>query len=390
MMSDPFVLKYKLDLKVLLIIYLFLFFVPLTTQGYYYEVASFAFILNKVVLYAVFFLLLVKGSLYLIRRTIPRDQMFLYFLGIAMLVFNMAALTIVEDMNFVVTGVALLLAPLVHSLSIRQLKKIIVLVLVALLLFATLTMIDSIFSLSLNPLVEIRYYGLAEQFGARLKNNSLFGQGNAFGAISGLLFLLLLTLDSEGLLGRSRLFFYSLLLLSSILLISSFSAGGIIIGFLGLLIWIITKYRYGFIVGLVLFAFMVMFILSLSFEASFSRKLVSAVLKLERSYQFFLLVNQNPSILVSGHNAFNVERFYTESTYLDMVLNFGIIIPILFLAFLLIKMFSSKNINWAFLYFSITFFIFTQNSSFLLPSAILLLVAVSLQRKIYSFPKSLV
>tara|TARA_B110000879_G_C11158146_1_gene507859 strand:- start:956 stop:2125 length:1170 start_codon:yes stop_codon:yes gene_type:complete len=389
-MSHPFVLKFKLDLKVLLIVYLFLFFVPLTTQGYYYEVESFTFILNKVVLAAVFVLLLVKASLYLIRRKIPRDEMFLYLLGIAMLVFNMAALTLVEDMNFVVTGVALLLAPLVQSLSIRQLKNIIVLVLVALLSFATLTMIDFIFSLSLNPLVEIRYYGLTEQFGARFQNNSLFGQGNAFGAILGFLFLLLLTIDSEGLLGQSRLFFYLLLLLSTILLISSFSAGGIIIGFLGLLIWIITKYRYGFIVGLVLFAFIMMFIFSLSFESSSSRKLVSAGLKLERSYQFFLLVSQNPSILVSGFNAYNVERFYTESTYLDMVLNFGIIIPILFLAFLLKKMFSSKNINWAFLYFSAIFFIMTQNSSFLLPSAILLLVAVSLQRKIYSFPKSLV
>ena len=105
-------------------------------------------------------------------------------------------------------------------------------------------------------------------------------------------------------------------------------------------------------------------------------------MKLERSFAFFSLVSANPSILLLGFNAFNDTPFYTESTLLDMILNFGILIPIILVVYILIKAFNSKGYFLAYLYISVLFLMSTQNSAFLVPGIIIFLAVGSLQRRI--------
>ena len=122
---------------------------------------------------------------------------------------------------------------------------------------------------------------------------------------------------------------------------------------------------------------------SVGFDEQFARKIFSASVKLARSGVFFSYVLENPSVLVVGFNAFNSEPYYTESTLLDMVLNFGILIPAIFIMYVLKKVIESKRGFLIYLYISILFLLCTQNSAFLVPSAIIFLLVGSLQRRIY-------
>ncbi len=366
------------------LIYLFLFWIPISAEGQYYEIANFNVILNKMVLAVIFGSLLGVSTYQIVQKPVCSDVMFLYCLGSVMVIFNGSALLFTQDMNFVVTGFSLLLAPLIYSLKISQLKYIIIFAIIVLTLFSTLTFIDFVFSSSLNPIIESRYYYLTESADSlRIQNNSLFGQKNAFGAIFSLVFLTLLYLDISNLFENERRLFYFLLSSSIILLVSSFSGGGLIVGFFGLLFWISKKTKYGLLVGIVLFLFFLQFLFSLGAEEQVTRKILSASLKIARSDAFFSFVSENPSILLLGSNAFNSEPFYTESTLLDMVLNFGILIPAIFTLYVLKKAIDSKRGFLIYLYISVLFLISTQNSAFLVPSAIIFLVVGSLQRRIY-------
>ena len=366
-----------------LLTYLFLFWIPIGAEGQYYEIAKFNVILNKMVLAVIFGSLLGVSTYQIVQKPVCSDVMFLYCLGSVMVIFNGSALLFTQDMNFVVTGFSLLLGPLIYSLKISQLKYIIIFAITVLTLFSTLTFIDFIFSSSLNPIIETRYYYITEGADSlRIQNNSLFGQKNAFGAIFSLVFLTLLYLDISNLFENERRLFYLLLSSSIILLVSSFSGGGLLVGFFGLLLWIFKKTKYGFIVGIVLFLFVLQFLFSLGFDEQLTRKILSASVKLARSDAFFSFVSENPSILLVGFNAFNSEPFYTESTLLDMVLNFGILIPAIFLMYVLKKAIDSKRGFLTYLYISVLFLISTQNSAFLVPSAIIFLVVGSLQRRI--------
>ncbi|MDB2449697.1 hypothetical protein N9W97_02980 [Pseudomonadales bacterium] len=368
-----------------LVTYLFLFWIPITAEGQYYEIASFNVILNKMVLAVIFGSLLVVSTFHIVRKRVCSDVMFLYCLGSVMVIFNGTALLFTQDMNFILTGFSLLLAPLIYSLKISQLKYIIIFAIIGIALFSTLTFIDFIYSSSLNPIIETRYYYLAEGADSlRIQNNSLFGQKNAFGAIFSLVFLTLLYLDISNLFENERRLFYFLLSSSIILLVSSYSGGGVIVGVLGLLLWISNKTKYGFIVGVVLFLFSLQILFFLGFEEQFTRKILSASVKLARSEAFLSFVFENPSILLVGFNAFNSEPFYTESTVLDMVLNFGFLVPAIFTMYVVKKAIESKRGLLIYLYMSILFLIFSQNSAFLVPSAIIFLVVGSLQRRIYA------
>jgi hypothetical protein len=341
--------------------------------------------LNKPFLGLVFVSLLVISSLKLLKRRICNDAIFLYFLGLIMIIFNGALLLFVNDMNFVVTGFVLMLAPLIYSLNISQLSNVIISCIILVTFFSLLTAIDYIFSVSLNPINEIRYYYLSENLQSiRIQNNNLFGQKNAFGSIFALLFLLFLYLEIvTDLFKKKTKFFYLLLLTSSFMLFSSFSAGGVIIGLLGFLLWLSQKTKYGFILGTFLFLFILSLVLAASFDDQLTRKLLSASVKIGRSFAFLLLVSEDLSILFFGYNALNDVSFYTESTFFDMVLNFGLLIPLILLFFILKKLINSRNFFEIYIYFSLVFFLFTQNSAFLLPTAIIFLIIGNLQRIIY-------
>ena len=122
-MKSVLFLTFLLNLRIPLIAYVFLFFIPILSQGKYYEITSLNFIFNKIVLTLVFFYILASSTYIIFFKKVCHDVMFIYILGIAMIVFNMISLAFVEDMNFIVTGFALMLAPLIYSLKIYQLQN---------------------------------------------------------------------------------------------------------------------------------------------------------------------------------------------------------------------------------------------------------------------------
>ncbi len=378
--------------KLVFVSYLFLFFIPILSEGRYYEVVYFDIIFNKIFLAFVFLALLFSGVIRVISKPICRDVMFLFGLGVIMTAFNVSALFFTQDMNFIITGFSLMLAPLIYSLNIVQLKKIITFVLTALIFLSLVRILDVSLNTSLNPIVEMRYYFISNELeNIRFQNNSLFGQKNAAGAILSITFILLLHIETLGLFNREKKWFYFLSSLSFLLLLMTFSAGGIIIGLLGLLFWIIRKNGYSlpFAVVFSLFIFgIVWFFWAQNFESHLVGKLLSASIKFGRISEFFLLVLENPSIFLFGFNAFNDVGFYTESTFLDMILNFGILIPIAlicFIVYMIVKTYLLKQFLLLFLYFAILFFLIVQNSAFLVPSVIGFLIAGSLHEKNKTF-----
>jgi hypothetical protein len=379
---------FNFDFKVLSIAFLFLAFIPIMSEGYYYEVVHFDIIFNKIFLTFIFLALLLSGSIRVISKPIYPDAMFLFGLGLIMMIFNVSMLFFVQDMNFVVTGLTLMLAPLIYSLNIVQLKKIITIVLITVISLEFLTLLDVVLNISLNPIAEIKYYRISEGLeGIRFQNNSLFGQKNAAGAVLSITFLLLLYIERLNLFSKDGKLFYFLSSLSFLFLLTTFSAGGIIIGFVGFLLWLVKKPRHGFSIRIVFFLcilWMLWFVLSQDFGLLLDRKLFSALAKLERIYAFSLLLFEDPSILLFGFNAFNNVPFYTESTFLDMLLNFGILIPIVlicFIIYMIVKTYFLKQFSLSFIYIAILFFLMSQNSAFLVPSIIIFLIAGGFHKK---------
>ena len=55
--------KYNFDFKILFIVYLFLAFIPIMSEGRYYEIVHFNIIFNKISLAVVFLALLFSGAI---------------------------------------------------------------------------------------------------------------------------------------------------------------------------------------------------------------------------------------------------------------------------------------------------------------------------------------
>ena len=378
--------------KLVFVSYLFLFFIPILSEGRYYEIVHFDIIFNKIFLTLIFLALLFSGIIKVISKPICHDAMYLFGLGVIMIVFNVSMLFFVQDMNFIITGFTLMLAPLIYSLNIVQLKKIITIALMTLISLGFLRVLDVSLNISLSPIAEIRYYFLSEGLESiRVQNNSLFGQKNAAGAIFSITFLLLLYMERLNLFSKDRKWFYFLSSLSFLLLLTTFSAGGVIIGLVGFLLWFVQKLRHGVAIRIVFFLcilWVLWFVLSQDIGAQLDRKLLSVSIKFERMYEFSLLLLEDPSIFLFGFNAFNDVTFYTESTFLDMILNFGILIPIAlicFIVYMIVKTYLLKQFLLSFLYFAILFFLMVQNSAFLVPSVIVFLIAGSLHKKNRTF-----
>ncbi|MDK2083860.1 hypothetical protein PT502_08600 [Aliarcobacter butzleri] len=102
-------------------------------------------------------------------------------------------------------------------------------------------------------------------------------------------------------------------------------------------------------------------------------KIFSAEAKINRINEFLMLLDNNPTILFFGYG----ENFYTESSLLDLIIEFGLLIPlflILYLFYLMLNLFVTKDFIG--LYITISFFtlLVIQNSSFLVPNILLLII----------------
>ena len=392
-MRGIFVLNLKfnrsiyMDWKSLFISFIFLFTIPILSEGAYYEIHYFNFILNKTFLAIAMLVLFLASIISLTAKSLSQAPLFLFFLGFSMVTFNLLASLIAQDTNFMVTGLMLMLAPLFYSLSAIQIKAIVTSILIVLILLTGLRLLDAVLNISVNPITEIRLTFISENSGTdviRFSNNSLFAQKNAFGSILSITLLLFLSLEMLGHFKTQRVLFFFITTFSIILLMSSTSAGGFIVGLLGILFWTHYKARYAFILSPLLLLSVIFLILSSSFDGMLSYKLGSASSKIGLYYPFFLAILESPSILIFGYGPVgNPMSFYTESTFLDMILNFGIFIPFVLMAFILnmaVKTVFSRQLFLSLVYGSTIFLLLSQNSSFQIPNIICLLILGNIQK----------
>jgi len=372
------------SIRLPLIWYIFIFFTPLMSVGRYYEVLNLSFFLNKPLLYFFLASAIFLSAANLIKFKQSHLIILIFCIGLSFLLFNAVSGYFSGDMNFVASSLIMLLMPLFSRFKYDSIYLLILFLFLSILFFQGLTIIDFLLNTSLNPIYEIRYYDLTD--GAsnfRLQNNSLFGQKNAAGAVMSILFLLFIYVSDrlDGLNSKH----YFLIFFFYVSIVSTFSGGGIVISTLGLLFFTLTKVNRTlnlFKLCLYLIILMSLFYFFYNIPPDYYiRKLDSFFTKTDVLVSFFSYVNDNPFYLLFGFNAFNDYSFYTESTLLDMMLNFGLPLVFLFiLLFISLMAYAVVNRDFFLLYIIFSYFtlLLVQNSAFSVSSAILLLIVASL------------
>jgi hypothetical protein len=348
--------------------YFMLFYIPITSKEYYYNINYFHFLLNNKVLFISYIIIFTKIFTSLLK--FPLKSPMLFLISIAMILHNLILYFFGVDSNFFVTGFLLLLYPLSFLLTHKLIVKVIELNLIILILFWAATVFDNLTIYNISPISEIRYYLISEETSEfRFQNNSLYGQKNSLGATLSIMILIYL---------YASYYFYILnfwrgvlVSLSSALLLASNSAAGIGILLCGIFILLILKKKIIFSLIFLLLTILYLF----NFQVyNIQYKLDSLFLKLNTNYSFFDW--KDPLILIFGHRVLGSGDIYTESTFLDMILNFGIFIPLLFLSYLLFRVFQNiikGSFFLAYIYVAIIFLILLQNSS-LMPASIFLII----------------
>ncbi|WP_419676001.1 hypothetical protein ACN2CX_03260 [Aliarcobacter butzleri] len=329
--------------------------------------------LNKTVLLIMITTILVTTIIIYVRKKTTLNTHLLMALAIGMILYNMILMIFSIEPNFFIAGFVLLLAPLIKSLSMDNIKKILFYYSIGLIFYSILLFVDIIMGLSFLPIYEVRYFKLAsDSEELRLAFNCLFGQKNAAGATMSILGMILLHLFYKS---NKSMFFLSIGI--GIIIFLTNSATGLIMYmiFLVLRFFKILKGYWRYLLLFITFITFITFIMSLfSFDLSSileDRKVESLIIKLSRIMAFLDLDFQQ---LVFG----NFDGyFYTESSLLDMILNFGIVIPtllVILLFYFSIQSLLYKDILLAYIFFTYIILITISNSSFLYPNIILLLI----------------
>lgn len=355
------------------IAFIFLFYIPITATTYY-EIVHMQFLFNIYILYFLILILLILLTYKIsnINYKLTNLEIFILFIGFSMSIYTSTFIFLGVPSNFSTTSIVLLIGLMIFDLRIGQVKYILYIVSSVLILFTLLTFIDTYFGLSLSPIKEIRYYSFSELDNIRLINNSLFGQKNALGGIVSILVLLLLYVNKYFNKTKKKSFFTYLLVIGLILiLILSTSMSGILIILGFFLVSVLNKK--------ILLSIVTIGTIVLLSNPDFNLfeiieyKIFSAEAKINRINEFLMLLDNNPTILFFGYG----ENFYTESSLLDLIIEFGLLIPlflILYLFYLMLNLFVTKDFIG--LYITISFFtlLVIQNSSFLVPNILLLII----------------
>lgn len=355
------------------IAFIFLFYIPITASTYY-EIVHMQFLFNVYIVYFLILILLILLTYKIsnINYKLTNLEIFILFIGFSMSIYTSAFIFLGAPSNFSITSIVLLIGLMIFDLRIEHVKHILFIVSAVLILFTLLTFIDTYFGLSLSPIKEIRYYSFSELDNIRLINNSLFGQKNALGGIVSILVLLLLYVDKYFSKTKKESFFTYLLIIGLILiLVLSTSMSGILI-------------ILGFFLVSVLNRKILLFIVTISTIVLLSNpdfnlfevieyKIFSAEAKFNRINEFLMLVDNNPTILFFGYG----QNFYTESSLLDLIIEFGLLIPlflILYLFYLMLNLFVTKDFIGLYIVISFFTLLVIQNSSFLVPNIFLLII----------------
>lgn len=357
----------------------------MTSQARYYNIqylpqaASWLLITSIVVLVISTFLVFVK------RTHVYTDATLFFLIGVLGLFWNGIKYFWVIDTNFDATILCFLIAPAVMTVSLPQCRIFFISVATIIASHSALTYIDASLTTKFNPIMELRYYFISEQSAlVRLQHNSLFGQKNAAGATLSLLILGALSLWIRSRAGISL--FFKLVVIALILVAGmTFSAAAILIVFFGIVLLNhqrITARGIGILLCLALSA--ITFSLTLD-PAYITRKIESLNAKMGRwpkAAEFF--ANYTDVFFVGKMP--ETPNFYSESAFIDLIVNFGITLPLLLMSTVVIWTVMAMRYRRrfeSFCYLSFIALMAFQNSSLMPPCvlALLLLRTVDLRSR---------
>lgn len=357
------------------LLYSLLLFIPLTSLGYYFEVRYFSFLLNKNILLVglfIMFIIALKQSLF------NKNEFIVYiitFYALGMIAHNFILLFSGVEPNYFVAGFFLLTISIIYRISTDRIINLLKYYAIILILYTFFLFFDSFMGSSILPLYEIRYVVISEtQATFRWTFSVLFGQKNAAGAILAVLIMLLVYFYK----------YYQCTVLMAILIFGvtfilfiTNSATGIImvLFFLLLYAYIISNKFFKTLIFLILFVSIIIIIVT-NIDVLSERKFLSLIIKLNAILQYLLFISQNPECFFFGNLG---EHIYTESSFIDLIINFGIIIPLMLLLFVVYCIFKSlhqKDLLLAYVFFAIIFLMIISGSTFMPPTIILLLIAI--------------
>jgi hypothetical protein len=288
----------------------------------------------------VLFLFTVKASI----KYITTDKLLFIFIC-WVIVINIAYFLFIPANGQYFYSPVFLLIP--FGVSINNLKKIGSYVLFFSLILSSLYIFQLFYLIFLNGnflIIEKHYFDVFNIGGIKLTSSLIFGNSNSAGSI---LFLYLILAEK---LLKKRLILAYIIILFSIILSGSLTA------FLLGTIWLLRKKinSFGFSWFIFIIPIVVIFVYTLQIN------LLGFNIRMDRWTSFILLTLTNPSIILFPNNFFNPD-FYSESTFIDMVLNFGLV-PIL----IFFKILYKNKLYFVIIYFALTNSVFLPINAFII------------------------
>lgn len=375
-----FLFRWQNLIVALFVCYAFVLFVPANDVGYYFEFRyGLDRIVNKTTWNVLLVLVLFVSAAKVFVGRVSIIEAILLLTGLCLIIINLTLSITGSHANFNYLGFLLLTSVAIFGVSDEVLVKAVALSLILVSLGTLLTISDNFLGLEMSPIVATRYTSLAAvSDGLRLANSSLFGQNNAAGAAIafGLLFILLHIKKQKS------VFYLTVYVIGFMALLSTRSMGAIIVSIAGLILYLVTAKKYARSTSLIIFliAFIIVIFCAFDLLPFLQYKWASGSIKCERAIAFFDAAFSNPTMLILGENigrATDTVGFHTESSFLDVWLNFG-----MFGAFLLVFIIAigiaqavkARNRFAMFVILLLFVLILTQNSSLMPANVILLLV----------------
>lgn len=364
--------SYQRILLKLYFIFGIVFFIPINSRDKYY---SYEFPYDLVLNINLFLIITVLLILFSLKTVLKQKKYFgLLFFSVFCVSWNLILSNYGSSVDYQYFGFILLLYPLANKFNTEDIRFITYSIILILFFYFLLYVISLIFQIDFIPIKNIRHEYLANEYGKlRFSFPFTFGQSNAAGSILFILFILTDLLSLKTVKDKLILFICFALVFISQSVTSLFLC----------LTYLLIRYFHLLLKKKYFIYTMLILVISSSYIIDFllnklSSNLSSLLVKINRFFIFFM----NPSNFIFGHNAFNSEPFYVESSFLDFWLNFGVLGVFQFLLMFVYVMYKSPK-RYYFIWMLILSLILLQNSSILLPNIFLifLLSNISILKK---------
>ena len=193
-------------------------------------------------------------------------------------------------------------------------------------------------------IIEKQYFDVFKMGNVKFNSSLIFGNSNSAGSI---LFLFLIL--SENLI-KQKLVFINIIIMFAILLSGSLTA--LLLGTIWLFRQKIKSFGFSQFIFIIPIFVILVFILQVN--------LFGLIARIDRWLSFVILFITRPSIILFPNNFFDPD-FYSESTFIDLILNFGLI-PIL----IFFKILYDNKLYFVIIYFALTNSVFLPINAFVI------------------------